>query len=177
MTAPNIRRLEAIIKALELPVTTGLGTFSDRIGQFLASEVLTPEIRATVAIMACTGSYPTEADVARLAPPLAVGSYEQAVKILAKMTRKASRKSREREPEIFNGTVIDVSRSSRALSITGIPRVALSLSAEAGEVGALSVIWEGGSPGGVIVHSHDGWSMEPRIWAQALHLRRSLMSL
>ena len=178
MTSPNIKRLDAIIEALELPVNTGQGTFNERIGQFLATEFLTPEIRATVALMACTGSYPTEAEVARLTPPLAVGSHEQALKILAQMTRKASRKSRAREPEIFSGTIIDVSRSSRALSITGIPRVAMSLSAEADELGALSVVWEGGGPGIVTLNSHqDGWSMEPRVWAQSLHVRKWLLSL
>ncbi len=177
MTAPNIRRLDAIIDALELPATTPQGSFSDRIGQFLANEALTPEIRATVAIMACTGSYSKEADIARLTPPLAVGSHEHALRILGSITRKATRKSREREPEIFNGTIIDVSRSSRALSITGIPRVAMALSAEAGELGARSVVWEGGSPGGVTFNSDLGWSMEPDAWAESLYVRKWLLSL
>lgn len=177
MTAPNIRRLDAIIDALGLPVTTPPGTFGVRIGQFLTDETLAPHTRATVAIMAGTGSYPMEAEVARLTPPLAVGSYELAMEILAKMTRKASRKSRGREPEIFNGTIIDVSRSSRALSITGIPRVALTLSAEAGEQGAHSVVWEGGSPGSVIVSPNNGWSMEPNAWVGSLRARRWLLSL
>lgn len=177
MTAPNIRRLEAIIDALGLPVASPLGTFNDRIELFLANEALAPETRATVAIMACTGSYSKEADVARLTPPLAVGSYEQALRILGTITRKASRKSREREPELFNGTIIDVSRSSRALTITGIPRVAMALSAEAGELGARSVVWEGGSPGRVMVNSDLGWSLAPDAWAESLRARKWLLSI
>lgn len=177
MTAPNIRRLDAIIDALGLPATTGRGTFSDRIEQLMADEVLTPHIRATVAIMACTGSYSKEKDVTRLTPSLVVGSREHALRILEEITHKASRKSRAREPETFSGTIIDVSRSSRALSITGIPRVVMSLSAEASELGAHSIVWEGGSPGGVIVNSNDGWSMEPDAWGGSLRARRWLLSL
>lgn len=177
MTTAAIRRLEEIVNALELPAILGSGTFDERIGQLMVSESLPPQTRAVVAIMASTGCYAKEADIARLAPILAVGSHAQAVKVLRKITRKSSLKARKREPEIFSGTIIDVSRSSRALSTTGIPRVAMSLSTEGVAMGAKSVVWEGGSPGGVISNPDHGWTLESKVWGGSLHTRKWLLSL
>ena len=177
MSTPATRRLDAIIEALELPEMIRSRTFTESIDHLMATDSLLPHTRVVVAIMACTGSYPKESDVARLTPIVAVGSHDQAVKFLKGITRKASRKSRKREPQIFSGTVIDVSRSSRALSITGIPRVAMALSAQGAKLGAKSVVWEGGAPGGVSITPDGGWSLEPDVWAGSFRKRTWLLSL
>ncbi len=100
-------------------------------------------------ILAATGSYASQDRQRELAAWISTGSLPDCTALLARWIRAAPARARQRRLEVPPAVVVDLTRTSRAVETTGIPRVARALAAEAVARGYVPIVWEGGAPGPV----------------------------
>ena len=116
------------------------------IEEVLAASEVSGAVRALVTLTALTGQYPREADAAALQSWIRVGARDRALRLLRRAVARSSRHARTRLPMTAPSLVVDVTRTSRATSITGIPRVARAVADVATARGGAMIVWSGGVP-------------------------------
>lgn len=141
-----LARLRALCAAFRIPEPDPLADVQTAAVAVLRTSDGDVRVRSLVALTALTGRYPTESEVSVLQAWVAVGDTDRALRYLRRRAARTPRHSRERLPIQAPSLVVDLTRTSRATSITGIPRVARALAGEAQRRGGAPIIWSSGVP-------------------------------
>lgn len=169
-------RLAAARTALGLP-TDPSGDIITTLRATLLDPRSSVDARAAAAVLAATGRYPTTGELDTLAGWLATGDDDEAWGFLMRLTAASDRRALRREPDPAPELVVDLTRTSRATEVTGIPRVAIGLAREAQVHGAAMVVWESGAPGRAYVDEASGVRLAPGSWSQSRVMHRVLRGL
>lgn len=142
-------------------------------GLLADADIDTP-LRAWACLLAATGSYPTQDDVDALRPLLELSRPDEAWDEVRRAVDSASRRALARRLTPSGPLVVDVTRTSRAVETTGIPRVALGLASIAQERQGQLLVWEDGVPGLVEMPRSGQIDFDPDLWSSARQRRRLL---
>lgn len=176
--ADSVRsRLLCAVEALDLTIADPDAEITKALRSVLDDAGGPPEARAAAVILAVTGRYPSSTDLDTMSGCLATGDVDQAwsyaLQLAAGARRRAVRRRAVRAPD----TVVDLTRTSRASEISGIPRVATALAHEAVRQGAGLVVWEAGAPGDVTLDDTSRVAFPAESWRRGRLLRRLLQGV
>lgn len=179
-----LARLRAFHDALGGMTASHECAVEEMLQHVVTDDSLTSTERAIVLLTGVTGRYPTEAQVLDLQPWIAVGSGESVARVLRRALRRTPRRSLARVPVHAPYLLVDVTRTSRAVSMTGIPRVASQVAHRAEDIGGAAVVWADGVPGiielgntGVTSFAHPGRSAHSAVARGALLLKKAYWSV
>jgi glycosyltransferase involved in cell wall biosynthesis len=134
------------------------------------------DARAAAVILAASGRYPSLADLQATAGWLALGDTDQAWGHVCRLAAQAGRRSLGRRARPAPAIVVDLTRTSRATEMSGIPRVATALAREAAGRGAALVVWESGAPGEVSLGAGSRVEYPPTAWRKPGRLLRHALA-
>ncbi len=177
---PIIARGRMLSTSVGLPQPPADCTIDEFLVHLVDLSGTSAQTRSVVLLAAMTGRYPTEAQVLDLQPWVAVGSLEHVRRIVDDAVRRTPHRALARPPVLAPGVVVDVTRTARAITMSGIPRVARAVAQAAQENGGAAIAWADGVPGivnfdedGHLTFVHPARSMDSWIARATLLLKRT----
>lgn len=164
-------RLAATRLALGLPTSSVEGSVDHILRDLLSEGELPEAVRSTIAVLAAVGSYPTQEQQRELTGWVAARATDEAMDLLDRWAARSSSRALARILMPAPRMIVDVTRTSRAIETSGIPRVARALAGEALARGAGVVVWEGGVPGAVQLAEDRSVAFPPDVWKSAGRLK------
>lgn len=170
-------RLTVASTAFGLPQVVPDRSAEECLRTLLGQEAIAAPMRAGICLLAATGRYPTEAQVAVLQPLLDDPHGDLAWGELLKALRVTPRRSLGRRLLPSTATLVDISRTSRATTTTGIPRVALGVAGIAQALDFQLIVWEDGVPGLVELSPDRAVTPSPATWFGGRRRRGLLLKM
>lgn len=161
------QRFEIVARQLRVVSLNEVHTSTDVVDAFQAADHLCPRARAAAAWLICTGRYATEEEQERLETVLDARDLTTAARILDRGYSSAHRRVRSRRLVTVEGPIIDVTRTSLATGITGIPRIVRMLAKHGAiERSTTLVVWASGGPARVVFEPPGNIAYPTEVWGR-----------